>query len=161
MLYDIQRYGKTDIDPSIVPRDERRKMLEEIVQHLPQDRFHVSEQASTPEATTKLWNMIQAGEHPLTREGAIIWPRQGPPVKTKIRPEHDVVLTGTYPGTGKRQATIGGFTWGHPHEPGKTVGRVGTGLSDSLLSEVARDPGAYIGRMARLQAHAKLPSGAL
>ena len=29
---------------------------------------------------------------------------------------------GTFPGEGKRQATIGGFTYGH--EPGKTVGQV-------------------------------------
>jgi hypothetical protein len=160
MLYDIQRYGKTDITLD-TPRNERRRMLEEIAAHLPADKFHISEEARGPEAATKLWNTIRSGQHPLTQEGSIFWPRQGPPVKAKIRPEHDVVLTGTFPGTGKRQATIGGFTYSHPDEPGKTVGRVGTGFDESFLSEVAKDPAAYFGRVARLQAHAKLPSGAL
>ena len=159
MLYDVQQYGKTPVDPAVTPRNERRKMLEEIAQHLPKDKFHVSEEAKDPEAAVKLWDMIRGGKHPLTEEGIVYHPRVGVPSKGKLTEEHDVHITGTFPGEGKRQATIGGFTYGHA--PGKTVGKVGTGFSDSFLNEVARDPSAYTGRVARLRAQQKLPSGAL
>jgi GNAT superfamily N-acetyltransferase len=160
MLYDIQRHGKTDIDPSVTSRDERRRMLAEVAAYLPADKFHLSEEARGPEAATKLWNMISSGQHPLSREGGILWPQRGVPVKAKIRPDFDVVLRGIFPGAGKRSKTVGGFVYSHTPE-GPIVGRVGTGFDESTLAEAARDPGAYIGRMARLQAHAKLPSGAL
>ena len=147
MLYDVQQYGKKPIDPTVTPRNERRKMLEEVAGHLPQDRFHVSEEARDPEAAAKLWEMVRSGKHPLTEEGIVYHPSVGVPSKAKLMEEHDVHLTGTFPGAGKRQATIGGFTYGH--EQGKTVGRVGTGFSDDFLKEVARDPAAYTGRVAR------------
>jgi hypothetical protein len=159
MLYDVQQYGKKPIDPSVTPRADRRKMLEEILTHLPQDKFHASEEAHGPEEATKLWDTVRSGQHPLTEEGIVMHPRVGVPSKAKLVEEHDVHLTGTFPGEGKRQATVGGFTYGH--EPGKTVGKVGTGFSDDFLKEVARDPGAYTGRVARLRAQQKLPSGAL
>jgi GNAT superfamily N-acetyltransferase len=159
MLYDVQRYGGKDVDPAVTPRAERRKMLEEIAAHLPPDKFHVSEEVRGPEAATKLWDMIRTGQHPLTEEGLVIHPRVGVPSKAKLTEEHDVHLTGTFPGLGKRQSTVGGFTYGH--EPGKTVGKVGTGFSDATLAEIARDPSAYVGRVARLKAQQKLPSGAL
>jgi hypothetical protein len=159
MLYDVQRYGKRDVDPATTPRAERRKMLEEIVAHLPADKFHLSEAAHGPEAATKLWDMIRTGQHPLTEEGAVIHPAVGVPSKAKLFDEHDVHITGTFPGEGRRAATVGGLTYGH--EPGKTVGKVGTGFSDETLAEIARDPSAYVGRVARLRAQQKLPSGAL
>ena len=159
MLYDVQQYGKRPIDPTVTPRADRRKMLEEILTHLPQDKFHASEEAHGPEEAAKLWHTVRSGQHPLTEEGLVVHPRVGVPSKAKLMEEHDVHLTGTFPGEGKRQATVGGFTYGH--EPGKTVGKVGTGFSDDFLKEVARDPSAYTGRVARLRAQQKLPSGAL
>jgi hypothetical protein len=160
MLYDIQRYGKKDIDPNVTPRAERRKMLEEIVQHLPADKFHLSEEHKGPEAAAKLWDMIRSGQHRLTEEGLVVHPQVGTPSKAKIFGEHDVVLRETFPGKGRRSNTVGGFRYSHTPK-GPIVGRVGTGLSDATLAHIASDPSAYIGRVARLKAQAKLPSTAL
>jgi hypothetical protein len=159
MLYDVQQYGKKPIDPAVTSRSDRRRMLEEIAGHLPSDKFHVSEEFRDPASATKLWDMIRSGEHPLTEEGIVYHPRTGVPSKAKLFEEHDVHVTGTFPGEGQRAATVGGLTYGH--EPGKTVGRVGTGFSDETLADIARDPSAYIGRVARVRAQQKLPSGAL
>lgn len=158
MLYDVQQYGGKPVDPS-VPREERRRMMEEILPHLPKDTFHLSEPVPGGEPGLKLWDQIRGGEHPLTREGVVMHPATGVPMKGKLTDDHDVYITGTYPGEGKRQATFGGFTYGH--EPGKTVGRVGSGFSDLFLSEAAKDPTPYVGRVARVRAQEKLPSGAL
>lgn len=159
MAYDVQQYGRTPIDPRAVPRDRRREMMAEVLSHLPPDRFHGPEVAHTPDAARALWDRIRSGKHPLTQEGLILHPRQGVPSKMKLTDEHDVYVTGIFPGLGRRQATFGGFTYGH--EPGKTVGKVGSGFSDAFLAEAARDPAPYIGRVARVRAQEKLPSGAL
>jgi Helicase conserved C-terminal domain/DNA polymerase Ligase (LigD)/SNF2-related domain len=160
MLYDVQQYGRKPIDPAVTPRADRRKMLEEIAAHLPTDKFHVSEEAHGPEAATKLWNLIRSGKHPLTQEGIIIHPKVGIPSKAKLFEDVDAHITGVFPGEGKRRETVGGFTYGRT-AGGPTVGRVGTGLSDAFLKEVAQDPSAYIGRVARLKAQQQFPSGAL
>jgi hypothetical protein len=160
MLYDVQQYGKTPVDPTVTPRNERRRMLEEIAAHLPADKFHVSEPVHGPEAATRLWNMIRSGEHPLTEEGVVLHPEVGVPQKAKLFGEHDVVLRGMFPGEGKRSQTFGGFTYSHTPK-GPIAGKVGSGLSDTFLAEAARDPAAYLGRVARLKAQQKLPSGAL
>ena len=52
-------------------------MLEEIAEHLPKDKFHVSEEHKDPEAATKLWDMIRSGKHPLTEEGVVIPSQDG------------------------------------------------------------------------------------
>jgi DNA ligase D-like protein (predicted 3'-phosphoesterase) len=160
MLYDVQQYGQTPIDPAVTPRHERQQMLEEILAHLPADKFHLPEPAHGPEAAQQLWDRIRSGKHPLTEEGIVLHPKVGIPQKMKLTDEHDVVLRGTFPGAGKRQATVGGFTYSHT-PTGPVAGKVGTGLSDALLAEIARDPSAYVGRTARLGALQKLPSGAL
>src|SRR5262249_48363454 len=66
---------------------------------------------------------------------------------------------GTFPGKGQRSETVGGITYGY--RPGQTIGRVGSGFDKGLLHELSRDPAAYIGRIARLRAAEKFPSGAL
>jgi 8-oxo-dGTP pyrophosphatase MutT (NUDIX family) len=160
MLYDVQQYGKKPIDPSVTPRAERRRMLEEILAHLPQDKFHLSEEHHGSEAATKLWNMVRGGAHPLTQEGAVFWPRHGVPSKAKLMEDVDAFITGTFPGEGKRRGTVGGLTYART-AGGPTVGKIGTGFSDATLEDIARDPSAYIGRVARVKTQQQLPSGAL
>jgi hypothetical protein len=158
MLYDVGRYGRRPVGPE-VPRSERREMLGEFMKHLPADTFHLSEPVHTPAEGIEMFHQIRSGKHPLTQEGVVIHPAQGVPLKGKLTDEHLVHVTGTFPGEGKRSRTVGGFTYGH--EPGKTVGRVGSGFSDQFLNEVARDPAVFVGRLARIKAQEKLPSGAL
>ena len=150
LLHNIQRFGKQDVSPGEVPYAKRKQLLQEIVKHLPADTFHVGEGAQGTEAAMALWNQIKSGRHPLSREGIVIHPEFGKPYKAKITDEHDVHITGFFPGTGKRQDTVGGFTYSL-HPGGPTVGRVGTGFSGEALGQFGNSPESFIGRAARIR----------
>lgn len=159
MVFDIQQLGQKPVGVE-TPYAQRRQMLQRIMPFLPQDRFELSPEVQTPEEALQLWQSIQAGKHPLTREGVVIHPPTGKPSKAKTVEEADVHLTGTYPGEGKYLGQgIGGFTYAL--EPGgPTVGRVGTGLSDELRHQVFEEPESAVGRVARIRSQQQLPSGA-
>ena len=161
MLFDVARYGDKDVDPSEVPRADRRKMLEQVLQHLPQDAFHLSEAASDKQQAKALWDRIRGGKHELTNEGAVYYPRTGIPIKSKLMDDYDVHVSGVFPGEGKyKDQAAGGFEYST--EPGGPVaGRVGTGLSDELRQQLWADPDSFIGRVAKVQAQEQFPSGAL
>ena len=160
MLYDIQQLGKKPIDPSVVPRAERRQMIEQALKYLPADRFHISQQAITKEDARKLWGDIQAGKHPLTREGVVLHPRTGKPMKGKLVEDVDVHITGTFPGQKKWEGRgAGGFTYALK-PGGETVGRVGTGFSDEMRRAMYTNPEDYTGRVARLHSQQQHESGA-
>jgi ATP-dependent DNA ligase len=161
MLYDISQHGKRPIDLATTPYAERRQLLEGIVPHLPPGKFHLAPQVEGPEAIGKLYDDVVSGRHPLTREGAVIHPPTGRPLKVKQTDEHDVVVTGVFPGEGRRGSMVGGLTFAHPEDPEKTVGRVGTGFDEETLRQIAADPQAFIGRTARLKAQERYPTGAL
>lgn len=160
MVYDIQQLGKQPVDWHKTPRAERRKMIEQVLRHLPKDKFHISEAATTPEEARKLWEEIKAKGYSPSTEGVVHWPLHGAPAKSKLLSEQDVHITGTFPGEGKYKDTgVGGFTYAN--EPGgETVGRLGTGLSDELRRDAYADPQAYVGRVARISSQQQFPSGA-
>ena len=160
MLYDIQQRGKEQIDPDVTPYAERRKMIQEIMQHLPQDTFGLSEEATNPEDAQKLWESIIGKTHPLTHEGVVIHPPTGKPIKAKPMEESDVHITDVFPGAGRLQGTAaGGF--GYSLEPGgNRVGEVGTGLTDELRRQLWTDRDDYVGRTARIRSQEQHPSGA-
>lgn len=158
MVFDIEQHGKKDVRD--LPYVERRELIEEVLKHLPKAKFHPPEEATTSEEALKIWKAIKSGKNPFTHEGIVVHPPTGKPTKIKLTGEYDVHITGFFPGEGKHKDAIGGFTYSH--EPGgKTVGRVGTGFSDKTRREMAKNPEEYIGRVARVQAQEKLPSGAL
>jgi len=160
MLYDIQQLGKEPIAKE-TPYAERLAMLRKVLSHLPEDVFHAPEEATTPEGAKSLWREIAEGRHPLTEEGIVIHDPPGKPKKIKLLDEHDVWITGVFPGEGKyRDTGAGGFTYSRGPD-GPTIGRVGTGLSDELRRELQTDPDAFIGRMARIKSQGAFPSGAL
>lgn len=160
ILFDIQQYGKDYVDPDVVPYQERRKMMEEILPYLPEGKFQIMEQATTPATGKDLWNQIQSGTHPLTHEGVVFTPATGDRTKSKIYDEHDVYVTGTFPGKGKYQGRgVGGFNYALEPE-GQPVGEVGSGLSDELREQMWKSPDDYIGRIARIRAQDQHPSGA-
>ena len=160
MVYDISQFGKQPLDVNQVPRAERRRMMEEVVKHLPAEVFGVSEAVEDPEKARQLWAQIQAGEHPLTSEGIVGHPAVGRPWKGKITEESDVHVTDVFPGEGRLAGeAAGGF--GYALEPGgPAVGKVGTGLSDEVRRALWADPEAYIGRIAKIRAQEQFPSGA-
>lgn len=161
MIFDIQQYGNKPIDLSSTPYEERRKMMEEVLPHLPNnDRFHLSPEVKTPQEATELWHQIKSKGHPLTEEGIVVHPPTGKPFKSKLMEDSDVHVTGTFPGEGKYKGIgAGGFTYAIQPD-GPTIGRVGTGLSDELRKELHQNPEKYVGRVARIRAQQQLPSGA-
>lgn len=161
MLFDVVRLGKQPIPPGSLTAAERQARLEEIMKVLPADRFHLPETAKTPEEAKALWERISTGKHPLTSEGIVAWPSAGGlPRKAKVLPESDVWIRSIFPGE-KRLAGkgAGGFEYSLAPE-GPVVGRVGTGFSEATREEMLKDPEGWLGRMARIRAQARFPSGA-
>jgi hypothetical protein len=159
MLFDAQQYGETPIDS--LPYQERRAKLQEVVKHLPNELFHTPREVSTPGEALDMWRGIKGGTNPLTREGVVIHPPEGPPKKIKLTDEHDVHVRGFFPGKGKYHGVgVGGFTYSHEPE-GPVAGEVGSGLTDETRRMMHQDPSAFMGRVARVRAQEKLPSGAL
>jgi len=160
MIFDIQQLGKQKVDPESTPYAERRKMIEEVLPLLPKGKFHLAEEATTPEAAKAMWRQIIEGKHPLTREGMVFHPPTGKPIKVKQTEEADVHITDIFSGKGKyRGRGAGGF--GYALEPGgPRVGKVGSGLSDELRAQLHADPEQYAGRVARIRSQAQHPSGA-
>lgn len=159
MVYDVQQYGKDEV-PADTPRADRRELLKRILQHLPADKFHLSDAANSPEEALELWRSVQSGKHPLTTEGVVGWPQKGHPWKAKLTEDSDVHITSVFPGEGKYlEQGAGGFEYSL--EPGgKGVGRVGTGFSDETRRDMMQNPDKYIGRVARIRSQQQLPSGA-
>ena len=158
-LHNIQRFGKQDVSPGEVPYAKRKELLHAIQQHLDPEVFHVAEGAQGPEAAKALWKQVNERKHPLSSEGIVVHPETGKPYKAKITDDHDVHITGFFPGQGQRQHTVGGFTYSL-QPGGPTVGRVGTGFSRESLSEFGNSPEHFVGRAARIRSFGQFPSGA-
>lgn len=159
MLFDVERMGQ---DPVTEPSYQaRRAKLQQVLQHLPSEYFHTPDDATTPAQARALWDTIRTGQHPLTREGVVIHPPTGIPQKVKLTEDHDVHVRGFFPGQGKYlNRGVGGFTYSHT-PMGPVVGEVGTGLTDETRRMMHEDPQSFVGRVARVRAQEKLPSGAL
>lgn len=160
MLYDLQQLGdKSVLD---LPYSERMRLLKEkVLPNLPSEHFSAPEEATTPEDALSLWKTITSGKHPLTREGIVIHPPTGVPSKVKLDDEYDVYIRDFFPGKGRlTDSGVGGFKWSWDPE-GPIVGEVGSGLDDGTRRQMMEDPSAFIGRIARVKAQDKLPSGAL
>lgn len=70
-------------------------------------------------------------------------------IKLKEVNDCDLVITGWYPGEGKREGLIGGFIC--EDQSGKIKVRVGSGFSDEDLKEISKDPDSYISRICAVQ----------
>jgi hypothetical protein len=159
-LFDAASIGKKELSPATVPYAERRKVMDQVMPYLPEGVFDMPQEETTPEGGKQLWQQITSGKHPLTHEGMVIHPPVGQPTKAKLFQEHDVHITGSFPGQGKYQGRgIGGFTYALK-PGGPTVGEIGSGLSDELRTRANGDPGAFVGRVARIRAQEQHPSGA-
>lgn len=158
-LFNVLSKGKTPVGPE-VPYKERQLMMQEILKHLPPEKFHLAETATTPETQKAMWEKIQAGKNPRTSEGVVVWPETGVPTKVKIMPEYDAIIRNMFPGEGKYNGTgVGGFEYSLPGTE-NVVGKVGTGLSDELRKQMHENPEQFVGRVARVHAMGQYPSGA-
>lgn len=159
MLFDVARYKGKDINFEM-PYDERRKILEKVINVLNSKQFHLPDEHKGSEAK-KVWDDIKADKHHQTNEGMIVYPKTGLPTKLKHMPEQDVYIRKFFEGEGKyKDKGVGGFEYSHTAD-GPIVGKVGTGLNDKLRELMHKDPKAFIDRIARVHSQGQLPSGAL
>lgn len=159
MLFDI--LNKQQQHQLEVPYEQRMAETKQVGSVLPQDSFGYPQEAKTPEEAKALLGRVQAGTEPSTVEGVVVHPPTGRPTKIKLRDEHDVYLREFFPGQGKYQDRgVGGFSYSHEPE-GPIVGEVGTGFSDEERMNMHKNPSDYLGRIARVSAQDKKPSGAL
>lgn len=160
MLFDIAKLKGKPISPTMTYA-ERKAILGKIMEILPKGKFHLPEEANTPEDALALWNKIKSKAHEHTTEGIVVRPPTGVPSKAKVFPEQDVHIRGFFPGEGKYKGVgVGGFTYSHEPE-GKVVGRVGTGLTDEMRKLMHSDPKGFLGRIAKVHSHGQQDSGAL
>lgn len=159
LVFDVHQLGNQPT--TTMPYEQRLAKLKEILQHLPSETFHAPAEAKTPAEARALFERIRSGEHPLTGEGIVIHPATGKPSKVKFMDEHDVHIREIFPGMGKYQGTAaGGFRYSYEPE-GPIVGEVGTGLTDEMRRDLWENQADYVGRVARVRAQQRFPSGAL
>lgn len=160
MLFDIAKLKGQPVAPEMT-YDQKKEILARIIKTLPKGKFHLPEEASTPEAALSLWKKIKGRAHEHTEEGIVVRPQTGLPSKAKVFPEQDVHIRGFFPGEGKyANKGVGGFTYSHTAD-GPIVGRVGTGLTDQMRSLMHQDPKSFISRIAKVHSHGQQESGAL
>lgn len=70
-------------------------------------------------------------------------------VKLKQIQDCDLVITGWFPGEGKREGFIGGFIC--KDSSGTLEVRIGSGFTDKDLQELSQDPDSLIGKIAAIQ----------
>jgi ATP-dependent DNA ligase len=156
IIFDVVKYQGRDMENA--PYAEKLKVLEEVARKVP--RLKLPPTAKTPEEKIRLFSRIQAGEEPITSEGIISWKLDKPgPTKAKFRPDVDAEVVGVTSGKGRHKDRIGALK---VRLPGKqAVTHVGTGFSDRLREEIARDPEKFIGRVAKVRTMQVFPSGKL
>jgi len=156
VVFDVVRYRGKDMEKA--PYEEKLKVLQEVTSKVP--FLKMPPTAESTAEKVKLFTSIQAGSHPLTSEGIVIWKRDHErPTKAKFRPDVDAEVVGVTPGKGKHTGAIGAL---QVRLPGKdAVTNVGTGFSDQLRREIAANPTAYVGRVAKVRTMQVFPSGRL
>lgn len=111
----------------------------------------------TGEAAKRLVEKIRTGKLKLTREGVVLAPKEGRPIKAKRRDDYDAVVRGVFPAETKGEPRAGGFYYSLPGSD-KIVGRVGSGFDHAMLKDMLAHPENYIGKEMRLASQEQYPN---
>ena len=160
ILFDIIKYKGHDVsDKSFT---QRYTLLKDIAA---QTKLDIVDVATTQKEKDNLLNSIKNQKHLLTTEGVILQRHQdsSSATKAKLRPDHDVYVRDIFEatdatGTGKKRA--GGFMYSWTPK-GPITGRVGTGFDYAEATAMLASPKDYVGRVAKVEAETKYPSGKL
>lgn len=143
-----------------MPLAEQRAIIARALQALPKEVFHEPAYAASEEEKHKLWEDIQAGRNPRTREGVVARPIQGGrPLKATTSEEGDVFIREILPGTGRNAATVGRLGYSLTLD-GPTVGYVSSGLDDDTRRWMWQNRENVVGRRARVRGKLQFESGA-
>ena len=157
IVFDVARYKGKDV--SGLPYSKKLEILKKITNDIP--ALNMPPLATTAHEKQSLISDIKEGAHPLTREGVVVYDLdRAVPLKAKFFQDFDVRVKDVFEGEGKYKGNAaGGFTYA-PIEEGKG-GRVGSGFSDKMRTDLWEHPESFKGLVARVIAQEKLPSGAL
>ena len=156
VIFDVVRYKGRDMQDK--PYRDKLKVLKEVQEKLP--GLKLPPTVETENQKRRAFTRIQEGRDPLTEEGVISWRLdKSQPTKVKFRPDVDVEVVGVTKGKGKHEKRIGALKVKLPGKSALT--NVGTGLSDRLREQIARNPDNYIGRVAKVQTQRVFASGKL
>lgn len=160
IVFDIAKYRGRDVSHKSFA--ERYQLLKQIARDT---NIPVVEIATTTIEKEKLLKDIKAGKHPLTNEGVVVRhvERATPAIKAKLRPDYDVVVRNIFEASspnGKGLGRAGGFEYSWTPK-GPIAGRVGTGFDHDMAKDMHNQPHEYLGRVAKVEAETKYPSGKL
>jgi ATP-dependent DNA ligase len=159
-IFDVVKFKGKDVEDE--PYDEKLEILREIAAATP--GLEIPRIATTPAAKRKLMSDIKSGKEKSTREGVVLWDLKDgnkPPIKAKLKEEHDVVIQRVFGGKKAfKKGEAGGFEFSWT-PTGPVVGRVGTGFSRSFRKDMWENPEKYLGLLAKVEAQGKFESGAL
>jgi hypothetical protein len=143
--FDVSRWRGRDAEN--LPYAEKQVILDTVRRHAPWLRAPTS--ARTTAAKERLVAAISAGREPSTDEGVVVWrDSESLPTKAKVQREVDVFVRKIFAETGARNQA-GGFEYSlSPRGP--VVGRVGTGFSHALKTDMLVNPSRYLGLRARV-----------
>ncbi len=135
-----------------------QQAVRDIVGRLGSDRLTTVDAYRGREAL-KLLKSMASGANPLTHEGVVVHRPGQRPLKAKFKDDADVIVRRIFKADTDSDDRAGGFEYSLPDSE-DIIGRVGTGFDHAMLRDMLRNPGAYIGRTARIQSQEQYPSGA-
>ena len=130
---------------------ERRKSLENILKDIPNGSNVTLAQMweiETPDQIASIYKNIidQGGEGVICKNDEVYECKRSKSwVKFKEVNECDLIITGWYPGEGKREGFIGGFFC--EDSEGIIKVKVGSGFTDHDLQELSKDPDSHINKV--------------
>jgi hypothetical protein len=155
--FDIVKFRGKSVEH--LPYQRKLEMLEETARWLPE--LKLPQLARTPLEKRHLLRDIRGGTNPLTREGVVLYnPNLSVPLKAKIRQDWDAKIVGTFAakrGSKYENRGVGGIL--ALPEGSKTPIKIGTGLSDSLRTDLYQNPNQYLGAWLRVSGDRQHKSG--
>lgn len=130
-----------------------------IVDKLKVDKIVTIPSIATKQQFTKQLAQMQNKQHPLTRQGFVIYPKQGRPLKAKLSSDADVIIRDIFQAKTKQGQRAGGFYYSLPNSQ-KVIGRVGSGIQHKVLKHMLANPQLYKNKIARIKVQDQYPSGA-
>ena len=134
----------------VLPYSIRRKTLEEVIK--PHDLQHVKlatmHKINDLSEIGVIYKKIvsEGGEGVIVKKDAVYETKRSKAwIKIKEVNECDLVITGWYPGEGKREGKIGGFICSDSSETMHV--KVGSGFTDKDLDELSVNPDSYSGKI--------------
>jgi DNA ligase-1 len=157
-VFDFDSLASINSGKGNVPFSERRKNLESlfngrIFSHLVLAKSYETKDISE---IKKIYQdiVLKGGEGVIVKNPNHVYEckRSKNWIKFKEVLECDLIITGWYPGEGKRTGLIGGFCC--QDASGKYTVKVGSGFTDSDLKTISKNPDEYVGKIVSIQYNA-------